>query len=213
MKSPTKILLITVILLAGAILFLVKNHKTLNAPAVNSMPSSPSAILSPANLADPISQAKQRITKKPFGIFVSPGHSPISPERFTGYHTGVDFETFSNEQNSDVPVYAFCQGNLLYKNWVSGYGGVAIQSCVINGQPVTVLYGHLQLTSIDFKIGDKLSSGQKIGVLGKGYSTETDGERKHLHLSIHRGNGIELLGYVQDENQLKNWIDPAALIN
>ncbi|NTU99252.1 hypothetical protein HGA64_04600 [Candidatus Falkowbacteria bacterium] len=43
----------------------------------------------------PISDALSRVTKKPFGIKVSPKNSSVSPERFTGYHTGVDFETTS----------------------------------------------------------------------------------------------------------------------
>ena len=33
-----------------------------------------------------------RITKKPFGIFITTQNSPVQPERFSGYHTGVDVE-------------------------------------------------------------------------------------------------------------------------
>jgi len=62
---------------------------------------------------EPIAGALTRVTKKPFGIYVSPGHSPVSPERFSGYHTGVDFETTAAEQNIDIPIYALCDGNLL----------------------------------------------------------------------------------------------------
>ena len=52
----------------------------------------------------PLDRGVQRITKKPFGIFVSPSHSPIQPEKFMGYHTGTDFETFPSEKASDVVV-------------------------------------------------------------------------------------------------------------
>ena len=167
---------------------------------------------SPAWVA-PISNASTRITKKPFDIYVTPKNSPVSPERFTGYHTGVDFETTPAEQNADVPIYAVCAGKLVYKNWVKGYGGVAVESCTLNGQPVTVLYGHLNFGSIISSVKDTpLAAGQKIAVLGKGYSTQTDGERKHLHLAIHKGTAIDQLGYVPQKSQLNAWVDFATLI-
>ncbi len=37
---------------------------------------------------------------------------------------------------------------------------------------------------------------------------ETDGERKHLHLGIHKGTVVDLRGYVDSELDLKNWINP-----
>jgi murein DD-endopeptidase MepM/ murein hydrolase activator NlpD len=158
-------------------------------------------------LTPPISSALTRVTKKPFGIKVSPGNSPISPERFSGFHTGVDFETFPDEQNIDVPIFTVCPGKLIYKNYVAGYGGVAVESCALENQPVTIIYGHLKLASIKIKTGQQLNAGDKIGVLGKGYSPETDGERKHLHLGIHKGTSINLLGYVQNLGDLNNWLD------
>jgi len=138
-------------------------------------------------ISEPIDNALTRVTKKPFGIKVSPDNSPISPEKFSGYHTGVDFETFPNEQESDVNIYVVCTGPLLLKKYTSGYGGVAVQQCNIEGSDVTVIYGHLKLDSISAKTGQNLNSGEQIGILGKGYSTETDGERKHLHLGVHKG--------------------------
>ena len=159
------------------------------------------------NFGLPISDAVQRITKKPFGIFVSPHNSPISPEKFTGYHTGVDFEIFQGEENKDVPIYAICDGQLLQKRTASGYGGVAIQKCQINSQTITVIYGHLKLSSIDPVLGEDISKGQQIAILGKSNSPETDGERKHLHLGIHKGSSIDIKGYVQNKSDLVNWIN------
>ncbi len=158
-------------------------------------------------ISQPISNALTRVTKKTFGLYVSPTHSPVSPEKFTGYHTGVDFETTPDEQNIDVPIYALCEGKLLLKKYATGYGGVAVQSCKINNADVTIIYGHLRLSSISPSQGATLKSGQQIAVLGKGYSTETDGERKHLHLGIHKGMAINILGYVQKQSDLSNWID------
>ncbi len=161
-----------------------------------------------SQLQDPISNAAARTTKKFFGTKVSPGNSPISPERFSGYHTGLDFETFPDEQDSEVTISAACDGLLLEKKYASGYGGVAVQACILDNKPVTIIYGHLKIDSVIIKVGTKLKSGDKIGVLGKGYSSETDGERKHLHFGIHQGANINITGYVQNKSQLDGWLDP-----
>jgi murein DD-endopeptidase MepM/ murein hydrolase activator NlpD len=163
------------------------------------------------NLHFPIDGAKDRATKKPFGIFITPQNSSVQPERFSGYHTGTDFETFPEEQNMDVPVYAITDGKIIMKKSASGYGGVLVESAEINGQSVTIVYGHLNLASISKKVGDSLGAGEQIGVLGKGYSPETDSERKHLHLGIHKGSSVSILGYVQNKSELSGWIDPMSL--
>lgn len=162
-------------------------------------------------IVEPIASALARVTKKPFGIKISPSDSPVSPEKFSGYHTGVDFETTEAEQNIAVPIYTICAGKLLVKKQATGYGGVVVQACEINKQAVTVVYGHLNLSSVSAKINQELKAGQRLGVLGQGYSAETDNERKHLHLSIHRGESIVLLGYVSQAARLSEWLDPSQL--
>lgn len=155
----------------------------------------------------PIGQAEKRIIKKPFGIKISPENSPISPERFSGYHTGIDYEIFENEQNIDVEIFAICSGKLLRKERISGYGGVVIQECELEGQPVTVLYGHIQLNSVEQELGEHIFLGDSLALLGEAFSKDTDNERKHLHLGIHKGVIIDIRGYVQNESELENWID------
>lgn len=157
----------------------------------------------------PLPRGPARVTKKRFGTYVHPGALPVSPERFTGYHAGVDFEVFAGEERIDVSVAAVCTGALILKQWIGGYGGVAVQRCdAPDVDDVTVLYGHLDLASIKRNVGAPLVAGEHLGNLGDGYSGETDGERKHLHLSVHRGSAIELRGYVQVKAQLASWIDP-----
>ncbi len=119
----------------------------------------------------------------------------------------MDFETFPAEQNIDVPIYAVCTGKVLMKKVTTGYGGVLVQACTLNNQPVTIIYGHLKFASITATTGETLTAGRQIAILGKGYSTETDGERKHLHLGIHKGTGISILGYVSNASKLSDWID------
>jgi len=160
----------------------------------------------------PIDNFIKRISKKSFGDYITPQTSLVQPEKFKGYHTGVDLEIFPGEEQKEVKVFAFCESKIIEKRKVTGYGGVLVQACQIEKEPVTVLYGHLQLTSIEKEKGGKLKKGELIGILGKGFSFETDGERKHLHFAIHKGTKIEYRGYVQTKGELKDWIDPLQLL-
>ena len=160
----------------------------------------------------PIDNFEERISKKSFGDYITPQTSPVQPEKFQGYHTGVDLEIFPGEEQKEVKVFAFCEGGVIEKRKVSGYGGVLVQACQIEGNPVTVLYGHLKLDSIQKSEGEKLKKGELIGILGKGFSFETDGERKHLHFAIHKGEAIDSRGYVQQKEELKEWLNPLTLL-
>lgn len=164
------------------------------------------------NFVSPLDKPTDRVTKKKFGQYITPKTSPVQPERFSGYHTGVDFETFPEEQNIDVAIKAICTGTLKLKEFASGYGGVAIQECQLNNSPITVIYGHLRLASILANVGDTVEVGSKLGVLGTGYSPETDGERKHLHLGIHKGTEINIRGYVSTPQELNSFLDPCEFI-
>lgn len=163
-------------------------------------------------LGIPLDNPNERITKKPFGIKISTTDSPVQPEKFSGYHTGTDFEILKGEEDTDITVRSICDGELLLKQYVSGYGGVAIQKCHYEENTITVLYGHLRLSSIQSEVGKIIKKGETIGFLGKGYGKETDGERKHLHLSIHKGEEINYLGYVQKPELLNDWIDPVSFL-
>lgn len=158
-----------------------------------------------------LDRAGERITKKKFGQYITPQNSPVQPEKFRGYHTGTDFEIFPEEASIDVPVRAICDGKIAVKKTATGYGGVLVQNCEFDGQSVTIIYGHLKLSSIAKKTGDGLSKGEQIGILGKAYSAQTDGERKHLHLGAHKGTAVNILGYVQKEADLSGWTDPCSL--
>lgn len=137
----------------------------------------------------------------------------MSPERFSGYHTGVDFEIFPEEESSPVPVSAICTGPMLLKEVAQGYGGVVVQRCLLDGGSITVIYGHLKFSSVSAESGESLAAGSRIGVLGAGFSAETDGERKHLHLGVHRGSNIDLRGYVPTSAELNGWIDVSQYLS
>lgn len=188
-------------------IFILSDNKKTN--ITNELSIKENNIIIKNDFVAPINNPVARITKKPFGIYVSPKNSPVLPEKFTGYHTGVDFEIFPEEQNSDVSVMAICDGKILEKRQASGYGGMVVQSCSFNDNPVTIIYGHLKLSSIKVSQGENLLSDKFLGFLGNEYSTETDGERKHLHIGIHKGENIDTRGYVKIKSELNDWINIA----
>ena len=122
------------------------------------------------------------------------------------------FETFPEGEDEDVRITTICGGPLRSKTFAQGYGGVATQECLLKNQPILVVYGHLRLASIDRAVGAYLAPGTYIGNLGRGFTHETDGERKHLHLGVVRGSAPDLRGYVQDQSELSRWIDPVDLL-
>lgn len=223
---PARYKYILLILIAAAAVLVFSKTSQAPQPAKQTIAPSPvapapadiatstiSAKISATQLQLPIANALARVTKKPFGIYVTPQNSPVSPEKFTGFHTGIDFETLPSEQNTEVPISAACSGKVLLKKWATGYGGVLIQACKLDGADVTIIYGHLDVASINIAVGQTLSVGDKIGVLGQGFSQQTDGERKHLHFGIHKGAGVNILGYVQNSADLTNWLDPQKYLN
>ena len=206
-----KTYIILILIIIAVLIFLLPKsspkEENLVVPQINQP-----EITSPNNFQPPLNKAAERATKKTFGIFITPQNSPIQPERFQGYHTGVDFEIFPEEINTEVSVQAVCSGELKLKEYVNGYGGVAVQACELDKEPIAVIYGHLKLSSITANEGENISTGDIIGILGANQSTETNGERKHLHLGFHKGTTINLLGYVNSQSELSNWIDPCLYV-
>lgn len=162
------------------------------------------------SLTEPTIGFSQWVSKKPFGLQVSPSNSPISPERFSGWHAGVDAEYPPGDPAETVPVRAVADGQIIFSGTADGYGGVLVIEHVIQGSPRAVLYGHLDPASIA-KVGATIKQGEIIGRLGDDKTAATDGERRHLHFAIHRSNKLNLRGYVANQDSLKDWLDPLSL--
>lgn len=153
----------------------------------------------------PVADFKSRITKKFFGTFVTPQNSPVSPEKFRGFHTGVDVEY--GDITAKDSVKAVASGQIIYSGFVSGYGGFIAQQISLNNEPYIAIYGHLRPSSL-VKKGTTPSAGDPIGVLGTAYSAETNGERRHLHFALLKGTKLDFRGYVQSQSDLSLWSDP-----
>lgn len=164
-----------------------------------------------ASFVEPLGRTGERMRKKPFGIFITPEASPVSPEKFRGFHTGTDFEILLGEENARVAVQAICGGEITVKRVASGYGGLLAQKCEREGKILQMIYGHLTLSSIKHKIGDYLAPGEEIGILGEA-GPDTDNERKHLHLGVYAGAKLDVSGYAPTAGALDNWIDVETLL-
>ncbi len=173
-------------------------------------------IAAPTFLLWPLDKAEQRQKLLKFGMYVTPDpkQNPISPpERFTGFHTGLDIEILPEEKDAPVVVKTICEGKILHAGVVEGYGGTIVQECTISNQQISVLYGHMNVKSFRVIKGDKTIPAQTpIAELGKGKTEETGNTRKHLHLGIHKGSHVEFLGYVSNQNDLKEFMDPLPFL-
>lgn len=166
-----------------------------------------------AKVVVPIGGLVGRITKKRFGQYITPQNSPVQPEKFTGYHTGVDAETGEDEKTADVQVVAIADGTIVFAGHVDGYGGLLAIRVKVDEETATAVYGHIRLSSVTKKRGESVGAGEPLAVLGTGYSAETDGERKHLHFGLVRGAALDYRGYVQKSPALTGWQDPAAWLS
>jgi murein DD-endopeptidase MepM/ murein hydrolase activator NlpD len=159
----------------------------------------------------PIENYREQLTEKKFGQNIDAnfyrGRENLFPTKFLGLHAGDDLEIFPGEENKNVPVYATTTGTVSFSGNVSGHGGVILID--ITGENLTALYGHLELRSALVKVGDRVSPGQLIAYLGRGFSSETSGERKHLHFAFHKGKNQYFRGHEPDQIALQqNWTDP-----
>ena len=197
------VLIIGLLLLTGC-----QTDKTITVPSTNTPNLQNNVDNQNSEIVFPVGEFKERITKKSFGDYITPETSPIQPERFKGYHTGVDVEY--GDTTNQIPVVAITDGEVVMADWVSGYGGVVVIRYNINNKNYLATYGHLNPDSLPEK-NKIIKSGEQIGILGAGYNNETDGERKHLHFAVYTSIDLNLRGYVQTKEDLKKWIDPLIL--
>ena len=101
---------------------------------------------------------------------------PIFKSRI--FHSGIDI----GGPNGGA-IKASNDGRVIYSGWYGGYGKVVIlDHGVINGKPITTLYGHM--SAINVSNGQNVKKGQTIGREGStGYSTGP-----HCHFEV-RVNG------------------------
>ncbi len=101
------------------------------------------------------------------------------------YHCGIDIVS------SNTNIYAAADGTVVYKGYSNGNGYHVVLSHNVNGTTVKTLYSHLSSYSACPAVGQHVSKGQKIGVMGNtGASTGP-----HLHFAIYTGSSNDPWGY------------------
>lgn len=114
----------------------------------------------------------------PVTVPISYGFGPRSACSYCStYHLGVDFTP-----GSGVPIQAVTEGVVSQVNLDSGgLGNHVIIDHVVNGQRVQSVYAHMQWGSIQVAVGQAVSVGTTVGLVGStGASTGA-----HLHFEIH----------------------------
>lgn len=150
-----------------------------------------------------------------FGKYVTPGSddNPISPpERFIGFHSGVDIETLPGEEDKKIEVRALCDGVVLAAATAEGYGGYLTHTCDLNNQKVTVLYGHIDPNTFKLRKGEYIKKDEILAYLSKANSMESGFTRKHLHVGVYKEERPLFPGYIQNERELEQFLDPRILL-
>lgn len=163
----------------------------------------------------PVGNYEGREQYKSFGQYFDKsfyaGKESLFPAQYTGFHAAADLEILPGEETKEVPVYAVTDGKISFSGMVGGYGGVI--SLDMANDPHTALYGHLKTGSSPFKAGDSVKAGQFLANLGKAFSSETGGERKHLHFGIYNGKSAYFKGYETSQQAIQNkWVDPGTYL-
>lgn len=117
----------------------------------------------------------------PFGYRVH----PIFKSRI--FHSGIDI----GGPNGGA-IHASNDGRVIYSGWYGGYGKVVIlDHGVINGKPITTLYGHMSAVLVSN--GQNVKKGQTVGREGStGYSTGP-----HCHFEVREnGKPVNPFGYI-----------------
>lgn len=118
-------------------------------------------------------------------------------------HVGVDLA-----KAGTIPIQASAAGKVIRTGPLGTYGNIVIIQHTIKGKRMDSLYAHLRNSSIEVKVGDKVSQGQRIAFMGNtdGGSGRSTGQ--HLHFEIHNGpwvtgrpNAIDPLPFITVKEQ------------
>ena len=107
------------------------------------------------------------------------------------FHEGIDIrsKTFDKRGEAADPITAVADGIVVYinnKSWESSFGRYVVLKHNIDGIELYSLYAHLASIDESLKKGMKISSGTKLGIMGRSDNTRSGipKSRAHLHLEL-----------------------------
>jgi murein DD-endopeptidase MepM/ murein hydrolase activator NlpD len=139
-----------------------------------------------------------RSTSQATGGWVRPANGRMTQEfgrknpwYAAGHHTGMDFS------GGDGRAYAAATGRVVRVGRGGRYGNrIEIE----HGGKLWTLYAHL--ASVNVRVGQHVSAGQFIGIIGNTGGSGRGTMGKHLHFEVRKG-----------ANQYRNTVDPAPFLN
>ncbi len=108
----------------------------------------------------------------------------------SAFHEGLDLNP-----GSGYPVQSIADGVVVESEFSGALGAHVILEHVVDGQTIRTLYGHMQGDSLAVAVGDTVTRGQQLGLVGStGQSTGA-----HLHFGIQIGDElIDPLPWLQE---------------
>jgi hypothetical protein len=124
----------------------------------------------------------------------------------TRIHEGIDILSLQRDDHNEPTdiVTASFAGIVAHLNFniaASNYGKYIVLRHVVEGLPVYTLYAHLKEIAGGLKIGQTVSSGDTLGILGRTTNTNDSiaKNRAHLHFEI----GLQI--HTQFESWFRHW--------
>ncbi len=103
------------------------------------------------------------------------GYRPAPCAACSSLHQGLDFNP-----GMGAPIGAVAAGTVRVSGTYFSYGNAVIIDHVVDGRKVSTLYGHMIPGSSPLQVGDEVTAGQFVGLVGSsGVSTGA-----HLHLEV-----------------------------
>lgn len=137
--------------------------------------------------AAPVTQSQDWV--KPVSGGIGTAYGVQGAEWSSGHHTGVDFQA-----TTGTPVKAVHDGTIVSAGWGGAYGN---QIIIKHATGVYTQYAHL--SSINVKIGEKVSTGRMIGLSG----STGNATGPHLHFevrtSVAYGTDIDPVKFLADK--------------
>lgn len=130
----------------------------------------------------------------PSGTSMASGYGYRSCYGCSAFHEGLDLNP-----GNGYPVQAIADGVVVESEFSGALGAHVIVEHVIDGVVLRSLYGHMQGGSLAVSVGDSVSIGQQLGLVGStGQSTGP-----HLHFAIQIGD--ELIDPLPWLVEHRNW--------
>lgn len=115
-------------------------------------------------------------------------------DREGGFHRGLDLAG-----PVGTPIFAYADGTVAAAGPADGFGNWIVIDHTIDGKPYSTVYGHMYDNGVLVKTGDRVTAGQRIGLIG------SNGQSSGPHLHFEVWNGGRLNGGSSE--------DPAPWLN